>query len=139
MPEWNQIVEEFKAEYGDKIEFLKVNGTDDNQTSNRYHVHSFPSFIALEPGTKGDKWKDWKPTNRSYAQMKSWIKALLNKNHIGVEKHEAATPSAALANAADKLHNIVMLSFSLFANSLFYFFLLIKDFFHSLFQFKIMF
>lgn len=29
----------------------------------------------------------------------------MTKNHIGVEKHEAATPAAALKDAADKLHN----------------------------------
>ncbi len=27
MPAWNKIVDEFKAEYGDKIQFLKVDGT----------------------------------------------------------------------------------------------------------------
>ena len=54
MPSWNKIVDEFKAEYGDKIQFLKVDGVADRYTADQYRISSFPSFIALEPGTFGD-------------------------------------------------------------------------------------
>ena len=54
MPSWNKIVEEFKAEYGEQVEFVKVDGTQDRFTADRYNIHSFPSFIILQPGSQGD-------------------------------------------------------------------------------------
>jgi len=38
MPAWNKIVDEFKAEYGDNIQFLKVDGTEDRYTADRYKI-----------------------------------------------------------------------------------------------------
>ncbi len=73
MPEWNRIVDEFKAEYGEQIQFIKVNGTADHLTASRYGVQSFPHFIYLEPGTMGDKFTHWKPMKRDYLGMKKWI------------------------------------------------------------------
>lgn len=110
MPSWNQIYDEFKAEYGDKIEFLKVNGTDDSHTANRYRVRSFPTFGYLEPGTNGKEWHEWTPMNRDYATMKKWIKGLMAKHHITNGKSNDAASAGALANAADKLHNNVVLA-----------------------------
>ena len=88
MPDWNRVVEDMKAELGDKIQFLKVDGTDDRHTADRYDIESFPSFVALVPGTNGDEWVEWHPVARNYANMKKWIKALLNKFNI---KAAAAT------------------------------------------------
>lgn len=73
MPDWNQIVSEFKAAYGDKIQFLKVDGIQDRFTASRYDIHSYPSFIALEPGTGGEDWIRWKPAHRDKNGMKLWI------------------------------------------------------------------
>lgn len=55
MPNWNKIVDEFTAEYGeDKIKFVKVDGVQDMWTADRYNIESFPSFVILQPGTYGD-------------------------------------------------------------------------------------
>ena len=82
LPEWNQIVDEYKAAYGDKIQFLKVDGTSDRYTASRYEIQSYPSFIALEPGSIGENWHHWKPMQRSYRTMKTWIGQLLKSYHI---------------------------------------------------------
>lgn len=82
MPDWNRVVEDMKAELGDKIQFLKVDGTSDRHTADRYDIESFPSFVALVPGTNGDEWVEWHPVARNYANMKKWIKALLGKFNI---------------------------------------------------------
>eukprot|EP00353_Schmidingerella_taraikaensis_P013226 CAMPEP_0185577976 /NCGR_PEP_ID=MMETSP0434-20130131/11615_1 /TAXON_ID=626734 ORGANISM="Favella taraikaensis, Strain Fe Narragansett Bay" /NCGR_SAMPLE_ID=MMETSP0434 /ASSEMBLY_ACC=CAM_ASM_000379 /LENGTH=133 /DNA_ID=CAMNT_0028195681 /DNA_START=70 /DNA_END=471 /DNA_ORIENTATION=- len=86
MPDWNRVVAEMKAEYGDKIQFLKVDGTSDRHTAHRYSIQSFPSFVMLEPGTDGDKWTEWNPVQRNYANMKKWIKTWASKYHIEVPK-----------------------------------------------------
>ena len=79
MPTWNKIVDEFKAEYGDKVKFIKVDGIADGVTSERYDIESFPSFIYLEPGTHGNKWKQWDPSHRTFAGMKKWISGFAKK------------------------------------------------------------
>lgn len=96
MPAWNKIVDEFKAEYGDKIQFLKVDGTEDRYTADRYGIKSFPSFIVLQPGTDGDRWLKWSPQHRDYASMKKWIKGL-------VFQHQIKPITAALAPSANAL------------------------------------
>ena len=71
MNQWNQIVTDMTAEYGEEhIQFLKVDGVQDYYTSSRYNIQSFPSFIILEPGSKGDQWEQWRPQHRDYAGMK---------------------------------------------------------------------
>ena len=75
MPEWNKIVDEFTAEYGsDKIKFVKVDGTKDRWTGDRYSIDSYPSFIILQPGSFGDQFHHWRPQHRDYQGMKYWIK-----------------------------------------------------------------
>ena len=72
--EWNKIVDEFTAEYGpDQIMFVKVDGTQDKVSESYYQVSSYPTFIALDPGTKGKEWNQWKPHTRDYASMKKWL------------------------------------------------------------------
>ena len=70
MPEWNKIVDDFQAEYGDQVQFLKVDGNQDRYTADRYNIESFPSFIIIEPNTFGDAYNQWRPAKRSYAAMK---------------------------------------------------------------------
>ena len=97
MPDWNRIVDEMTAEYGDKIQFVKVDGTRDHRTGDRYGVQYFPHFIALEPGSKGDAWKEWNPVDRNYLNMKKWIKSLVERYHL------QAAPKLSAAEQADKL------------------------------------
>lgn len=74
MPEWNRLVEDLGTEYGERIKFLKVDGTSDRYTASRYDVHSFPTFIILEPGTHGETFTTFSSnTQRNYANMKRWI------------------------------------------------------------------
>ena len=47
MPQWNEVVDYFKTEYGDQVEFLKVDGDSDYITAARYKIHSYPSFIII--------------------------------------------------------------------------------------------
>lgn len=82
MPSWNKIVDEFTAEYGDQIEFLKVDGIEDRSTSMRYGVSSFPSFIAMTPGSYGDNFKRWSPSKRDYMGMRKWINGLIEQYEI---------------------------------------------------------
>ena len=74
MPTWNKIVDEFTAEYGDQIKFVKVDGMQDGWTADRYNVESFPTFVILQPGTLGDQYSMWRPMVRDYRGMKTWIK-----------------------------------------------------------------
>lgn len=73
MPEWNKIVDEFKEQYGEQVQFLKVDGTQDHYTSSRYSVSTYPTFIILEPNTHGDAFNQWRPIHRSFDAMKKWI------------------------------------------------------------------
>lgn len=81
--DWNKIVEEFTTEYGaDQIEFVKVDGTADTRSANRYSVESFPTFIAIEPGSFGERWDEWDPQHRDFAGMKRWLTRQLNKHDL---------------------------------------------------------
>ena len=79
---WNQIHDEFKAEYGDRIKFLKVDGTRSRQTAKQYEIQGYPSFIALRPGSQGQDWHLWDPQPRSYFQMRKWINQLIKTYDI---------------------------------------------------------
>ena len=102
MPTWNKIVDEFKAEYGDKIKFVKVDGIADGVTSDRYGVESFPSFIYLEPGTHGKTWKQWEPSHRTFAGMKKWINGFAKKYLTPLHQNDG--PADAAKNLHDNQH-----------------------------------
>ena len=51
MPEWNEVVETLTQEAGDKIKFVKIDGTSDRSIARRYGVESFPTFVILPPGS----------------------------------------------------------------------------------------
>ena len=75
--EWNQIVEDIQEMYGaDAVEFLKVDGTNLYDISHKYSVSSYPTFIYVQPNTKGMKAVMFRG-NRSYEGMKSWMERLL--------------------------------------------------------------
>ena len=53
-PDWNQLVQDIQELYGaDKVEFLKVDGTQLYEISHKYNIQSYPSFIYIMPKTKG--------------------------------------------------------------------------------------
>ena len=74
--EWNRIVDELKQEYGDQVEFIKVDGQNLGDISYKYQVSSFPTFVYVEPNTKGLKAIVYRG-DRNYEQMKSWMKEIL--------------------------------------------------------------
>ena len=81
--DWNKIVDEFTREYGDlQIQFVKVDGTEDRRSANRFEVESYPTFVAIEPGSHGDSWVDWDPQHRDYASMKKWLTKQLKKHDM---------------------------------------------------------
>ena len=82
MPEWNLIYDESRAEYGETIKFIKIDGSTDRYTATRYEIEKYPSFIALRPGSHGEDWHLWEPRKRSYHQMKKWINALIQTYDI---------------------------------------------------------
>ena len=50
--DWNRIVDEFTTEYGpEQIQFVKVDGIADYFSAARFDIESYPSFIAIEPGS----------------------------------------------------------------------------------------
>ena len=105
MPAWNKIVEEFQAEYGDQIRFMKVDGTIDSDTADRFEIESFPSFVALAPGTDGELWQPWEPQNRDYISMKKWIKSLAAQHDIMPLQPFANGGAASLDETAKSLHD----------------------------------
>jgi thiol-disulfide isomerase/thioredoxin len=77
MPEWNRIVDDFTAKYGDAIQFLKVDGIAERYISQRYNVQSYPTFILIEGGTNGDSFHAWRANHRTYDGMKQWIEGFV--------------------------------------------------------------
>jgi len=61
---------------------VKVDGTADTRSANRYSVESFPTFIAIEPGSFGERWDEWDPQHRDFAGMKRWLTRQLNKHDL---------------------------------------------------------
>jgi thioredoxin-related protein len=72
--EWNQIVDDMTLMYGDQnVAFLKVDGQNIYQVSNKYGVESYPTFVYVKPNTKGLKAVMFRG-DRTYAGMMSWMK-----------------------------------------------------------------
>ena len=78
MPEWNRIVDDFTAKYGDAVTFLKVDGIADRFISQRYEVQSYPTFILIEGGTNGDVFHPWRANHRTYDGMKVWLEGYVS-------------------------------------------------------------
>ena len=98
--DWNRIVEEFTEDYGkDQIVFVKIDGTEDTRTATRYDIQSFPSFVAIEPGSFGERWLEWDPVHREYTTMKRWLTKLLKKYDLKpLEKTTGVSPVEKLEN-----------------------------------------
>ena len=69
-------MEELSEEYGDSVEFMKVDGNKIYDVSHKYGIQSYPSFVYVEPNTKGLKAAMFRG-NRSYDTMKSWMVRIL--------------------------------------------------------------
>jgi thioredoxin-like negative regulator of GroEL len=74
--EWNQITKDMTELYGDKVEFLKVDGNNVFEVSRKYGVQSFPTFIYVKPNTKGMQAVMFQG-ERTYDGMISWMKKLM--------------------------------------------------------------
>lgn len=75
--DWNKIVDEITATYGEEnVIFIKVDGQKVYQVSDKYGVQSFPTFIYVEPNTKGLKAIMFQG-NRTYQAFKGWITKIL--------------------------------------------------------------
>ena len=75
--DWNSIVKDITEEYGDQnVAFVKIDGTSLYQAASKYGVESYPTFIYVKPGTKGNKAIVFK-ANRTFEAMKSWMKKIL--------------------------------------------------------------
>ena len=81
-----------------------MDGTADNFSSDRFDIESFPTFVAIEPGSKGNDWEHWHTRNRNYDNMKRWLKKKLQDHNLMPLHHESA---------ADKLANNYHLSAAL--------------------------
>lgn len=51
---WNAIVKGTTSEMKD-IVFLTIDGQEVHEMRRRYKVHGFPSFVYLEPNSKGKR------------------------------------------------------------------------------------
>lgn len=74
-----------------------MDGTEDRRSANRFEVESYPTFVAIEPGSRGDSWVDWDPQHRDYASMKKWLTKQLKKHDMKPQ------PAVIDASAAEKL------------------------------------
>lgn len=76
--DWNRIVDEVTSTYGaDKVEFLKIDGPQFNEISQRYGVTHFPSFFYFAPNSRGMKAVEYNG-DISYRAMLRWMTRILN-------------------------------------------------------------
>lgn len=105
MPEWNRIVEDFTAEYGDQVQFVKVDGLHDRVTAAHYNINSYPSFVVLEANKFGEGYETWRPRQRDYQGMKLWIKGFAGDKitpiNSEVETSQAAAVASPIQQASD--------------------------------------
>lgn len=63
--------------YGeDNVEFVKIDGNKVYEPSRKYSVQSFPTFVYVQPNTKGLKAIVFRG-DRTYDNMKSWMMKIL--------------------------------------------------------------
>ena len=75
--EWNDLVTDMKEMYGeDNVEFVKIDGQKVYEPSRKYSVHSFPTFVYVQPNTRGLKAIVFRG-DRTYDNMKSWMMKIL--------------------------------------------------------------
>jgi hypothetical protein len=63
--------------YGaENVEFIKIDGNKVDDPSRKYSVQSFPTFVYVQPNTKGMKAIVFRG-DRTYDKMKSWMTQIL--------------------------------------------------------------
>ena len=78
MNDFNDVVDEIKAEHGDLVAFLKIDGQKIRQLSQRYKVSSYPKFLAVMPNSNGNRYKVFAEGQRTYDNIKKWVLSFLN-------------------------------------------------------------
>ena len=75
--------------YGaENVEFLKIDGNKVYSPTQKYSVQSFPTFVYVEPNTRGMKAIVFRG-DRSYENMKAWmVKILKDLPVVGGEQEE---------------------------------------------------
>lgn len=96
LEDFNRIVEDFEGDEDlrDKVAFIKIEGPAIRQFAQRYKVSSYPKFIALQPGTNGDRYSIFGGAKRNYDTLKKWIYDLLDivkPNKMLAEESQATT------------------------------------------------
>lgn len=79
MDDWNSIVKDYTTARNDII-FFTIDGTKVHELRRRYKVPGFPSFIYIEPNTKGKKAHNFE-RQRSKEALVDWMDHLLAKNY----------------------------------------------------------
>ena len=75
--EWNQLVGDVTEMYGaENVEFVKIDGNKVDDPSRKYSVQSFPTFVYVQPNTRGMKAIVFRG-DRTYDSMKSWMTKIL--------------------------------------------------------------
>lgn len=80
--EWNSIIDQMDSKYNkngeNKVKFLMVDGTKQNELRRRYKVQGFPQFVYIKPGTKAKVAKSFEDP-RTKENMISWIEDNIQK------------------------------------------------------------
>lgn len=69
-------MDDISSLYGENVAFLKVDGQNIHQISDKYGVESYPTFVYVKPNTKGLKAVMFRG-ERTYPGMLSWMKRQL--------------------------------------------------------------
>ena len=74
LEEFNRLTIDMFEFYGtEKIAIVKIDGMQLRQISQKYKVPGYPHFIALLPGTHGQKYSVYKYAPRNYNTLKKWM------------------------------------------------------------------
>ena len=86
--EWNQLVGDMTEMYGaENVEFIKIDGNKVDDPARKYSVQSFPTFVYVQPKTKGMKAVVFRG-DRTYDSMKSWMTTILKDLPVLNEEEE---------------------------------------------------
>lgn len=46
----NDVIEEIRSKYGERVNVLRVNGSYDHRLAHQYDIHTYPTYILLKEG-----------------------------------------------------------------------------------------
>lgn len=98
--------------YGeDQVVFLKVNGDEIYEVSRKYQVMSFPTFVYVQPNSRGLKANQFQD-ERTYESMKAWMISMLkdvpqkNPAAAGAKVAETEHVQETATHASGELHEL---------------------------------